>query len=138
MHVVTDYPPNIDKIHKVIAKAHTKHACFTYGDAIYNPSKGYIDECVGIHEAQHSIQQDAVGGPEAWWDKWISDVNFRAQQELEGYGLQFRRFCELNTDRNKRALELHRLATDLASPQYGGVISYTTARENIRYYFKLD
>lgn len=138
MHVVESYPPNIEKIHQVIDPEDTKHACFTYGDAIHNPSGGYIDECVGIHEAHHSIQQEAVGGPDVWWDRWLHDVNFRARQELEAYGLQFRRFCELNADRNKRAKELHRLATDLSSMQYGGVVAYVDARNCIRAYFKLD
>jgi len=53
------------------------------------PSGGYIDECVGIHEAQHSIQLEAVGGPSVWWDRWLKDIHFRAQQELESYGHQF-------------------------------------------------
>lgn len=138
MEIRNEYPPNIAKIHKVIDPKETSHACFTYGSTIYNPSHGHIDECVGIHEAQHSLQQDDMGSPEAWWDKWLSDLNFRAQQELEAYGLQFRRFCELNADRNKRAMELHRLATDLSSAQYGKVIGYTDARDLIRAFFKFD
>lgn len=138
MIVIQEFPPNIEKIRKVIDPKECAHACFTYGDVIYNPRGGYLDEPLGIHEAQHSLQQEEAGGPERWWNKWLKDKNFRAQQELEAYGLQFRRYCELNRDKNKRAKELHRIASDFSSPQYGSVIGYTDARDHIRAYFKFD
>jgi hypothetical protein len=135
MNILYEFPPNVAKIREVIDLDRFPRACFTYGRTIYNPSKGHIDEPLGIHEAQHSLQQDAAGGPEAWWNRWLREPKFRAEQELEAYGLQYRRYCELHKDRNERARELQRLAADLSSPQYGSVLSFLDACALIRTFF---
>lgn len=135
MVIKIDYPPNIKDIARVITDVmKLKYVVFTYGDVIYNPHNREIDECVGLHEAQHSLQQDQVGGKKRWWKRWLSEPHFRMEQELEGYGYQYRRFCELNKDRNARFSYLYQIASDLASPQYGGVITLSEARRRIAEY----
>lgn len=135
MKVITGYPPNIESIHEVIDPKYTARACFTYGHAIYNPGGGYIDEPLGLHEATHSFQQDEVGGPEFWWNRWLSDPEFRLKEETVAYGHQYRRYCELEKNRNKRAVFLFNIATDLSSKQYGSVVSLQEARKRIGAYF---
>lgn len=134
MMVSLEYPPNIKEIRKVIDLSKFPNAVFTYGHTIHNPSDNPIDEPLQLHEAQHSLQQDQVGGPKKWWKRWLSEPTFRLEQEIEAYGMQWRRFCELHTDRNRRALFLHRVASDLSSEQYGKVISLVEARNRIRKY----
>lgn len=137
MNVSPTYPPNIEDIRKVIPFESMKNACFTYGDTIHNPSMGDLDECIYLHEAQHAIQQYDVGGPQVWWKRWLSEPIFRIEQELVGYGYQFRRYCELNKDRNKRARYLYTLASDLSSEQYGKVLSLMQVRDRLKEYFPL-
>lgn len=130
-----DYPPNVKDIMRVIPDLMKfKDAVFTYGQTIHNPGNGYMDECVQLHEAQHSLQQDKEGGPKRWWKRWIAEPTFRMNQEVEGYGFQYRRFCELHKDRNKRFSYLYQIASSLASKQYGGVISLSEARRRISEY----
>lgn len=137
MVISETYPPNIKDIARVIPDVLSyKNAVFTYGDTIHNPGNHVIDECVSLHEATHSLQQDKEGGAKRWWKRWISEPKFRTEQELEGYGHQYRRFCELNRDRNQRAGYLMHISSDLASKQYGGVISLTEARKRIALYAK--
>ena len=134
MIVVTQYPPNYEEITNnfptIIGK---KGVIFTYGEAIFNPDGLPIDHDLQIHEATHSIQQDTIG-PKAWWDKYFTDPQFRLSQELEAYQNQYRSFCDRIKDRNKRALYLFRLATDLGSAQYGNIISPTEAQKRIKNY----
>lgn len=131
MNIEKAFPPNIDRIHEVIDSKYTQHACFTYGNIIYNPTGNYIDEPLGLHEAQHSLQQEECGGAEFWWERWLTDKRFRYEQEASAYGVQYRRYCELERHRNKRAVYLFRLASDLSSPQYGSVVSLMEARKRI-------
>jgi hypothetical protein len=134
MNIIHSFPPNINKIRKVIDLSQNRRCVFTYGEDIYNPFGGYIDEPLGLHEATHSFQQEDVGGAEFWWDRWLSDTRFRVEQELVAYGHQYRRYCELEKHRNKRAVYLFTLAQDLASEQYGKAISLADARKRIGAY----
>lgn len=135
MNISPKYPPNVEEIRKVINLDNCPRAVFTYGDVIHNPSGGHIDECVGFHEATHSLQQDKVGGPKNWWNRWLTEPHFRLEQELEGYGHQFRKYCEITPDRNLRAKYLFTLASDLSSAQYGKVITLYEARLKIKRYY---
>lgn len=136
MVILPTRPPNFDKIAKAFPVVLTqKGIVYTYGGAIFNPDDCPIDEPLGLHEATHSLQQDKFGsgsrGPERWWKQYLKDPKFRLEQELEAYRNQYRRYCELNLDRNRRARFLNRIALDLASPQYGSVISLAEARKAI-------
>jgi len=136
MIVLHALPPNYDQIVEAFpAVKDSKTVVFTYCGAIYNPYRGHIDEALGLHEALHSLQQDAMGpgeeGAKAWWDKYIESPAFRFDQEARAYGVQYRRICELNRDRNKRAWYLHRFAQDLSSPQYGNVATLAQAKHFI-------
>lgn len=130
-------PPNYAQIEKAFpAIKGQRGVVYTYGGIIFNPDGMPIDEPLGFHEATHSMQQEKLGngtkGPEKWWNRYIRDPQFRYEQELEAYRNQFRRFCELHTHRDKRAIFLNRIASDLSSPQYGSVVTLSEAKEAIR------
>ena len=137
MITLPKYPPNYKEIEKAFPSIKgQKGVVFTFGGIIFNPSDSYIDEPLALHESMHSLQQDAMGkgatGPKRWWKKYINDPEFRLNQELQAYRVQYKRFCELQKDRNRRAWLLNRIATDLSSEQYGSVISKDEAIRLIR------
>lgn len=76
----------------------------TYGDTIY--SKYPISEDLTIHEQTH-IEQQAELGPEAWYDEYLSNPEFRLTQETEAYRNQIH-FIRSNYPRDqRRKLEQH-------------------------------
>lgn len=132
-------PPNFEMISKAFPEVLKRRGVvYTYGGIVFNPDDGPIDECLGLHEACHSLQQEKLGkgakGPDKWWKKFITDPKFRKEQELEAFAVQYRRYCELNSDRNKRASYLMKLAGNFASPVYGSVVTQQEAVQLIRYH----
>lgn len=77
------------------------------------------------HEAVHVKQQD--GNPDAWWERYFVDVEWRVEQELAAYREQYRTFKILRTDRNERARYAVGLAGFMAGPLYGKVIDFSRA-----------
>ena len=131
MMIVVNRPPNFDVIKTAFPIIEGKKGIvYTYGKVIYNPDNGVIDHPLMLHEATHSLQQDEMG-PEAWWEQYLNDPEFRLNQELDAYRNQYRRLCELEKDRNRRASYLFRIASDLSSAQYGSIISLKEARRLI-------
>lgn len=130
MKIVVAYPPNIEKIKAVVTV--NEMTIFTYGDTIYNPGghEPFPPELLA-HEEVHERQQGQ--DPEVWWDKYLSDVNFRLSQEIEAYRAQYKKFRHLTTNKKARNELADRLAKDLASPLYGNIIDYYTARQKIKF-----
>ena len=67
-----------------------------------------------------------------WWDKYLSDPQFRLSQEVEAYHVQYKKYCNSQKDRNKQAQYLHSLAVDCSSEIYGTMIGYSDARNLIK------
>jgi len=107
-------------------------AYYTYGDKIYNPSGQDLPDYIIVHEEEHMRQNEAVGGPEIWWDRCIKDQYFRIQQEVAAYAVQYRFMCKTIKDRNARSKLLSQLGAVLASPTYGNVITTVAARDMIK------
>jgi hypothetical protein len=85
-----------------------------------------------MHEQTHMLQQKAIGGPVKWWRQYLKDPKFRLIQELQAYRNQYKYFCRQVKDREQQFRALHKLATDLASPMYGGILSYQDALQGIK------
>jgi len=83
LKVLKDYPPNILAID---AHFHTigKPILYTYGDTIYNPLGVEMPDWLAAHEFTHVMQQ-AKSGPEAWWQRYIEDQEFRYTEELAAH-----------------------------------------------------
>ncbi len=130
MKVVKAFPPNIDEITAAIPGANgLDNVVFTYGDTIYNPHGGEIEDHLEIHELTHSKQQKEIGVKE-WWSKYLVDTKFRLEQEVEAYRAQYWFVFKLYGRGAATAL-LRAISNDLASPMYGSILNHKSARKEI-------
>ena len=124
MKIVISFPPNIDAINKVFVLPKT--VMFCYGDTIYNPYNLRIDHPIMVHEETHEKQQ-AEMGVEAWWDRYLKDPIFRAEQEKAAYKAQYVDALNYIHKLEKRNLYKIAIATALSSSTYGNCISFKEA-----------
>ena len=127
MKIIFDWPPNIDEIQKVFPVL--DKVVFTYGNTLYNPHKEPISVFLLKHEEAHSIRQG--GNPKEWWERYLTDKEFRLAQELEAYQIQYREAEKFIKDRNELYRYLRKLAGDL-SGMYGLDLTFGLAMEKIK------
>ncbi len=96
----------------------------TYGDTIYCKNK--ISEDLKVHEATHVRQQKEIG-KDVWWDRYLSDKNFRLSQEVESYRNQLD-FIKKCCNRNYRRFMEKEIINDM-SKLYGNMCTKDEARE---------
>lgn len=108
-----------------------KNTVFTYGTNIY--TRNMLEEPLYRHEVLHVIQQMQMkGGPEAWWDKYFTDADFRLSQELDAYRVQYQVAKKFIKDRNKLFMYLRDLAITLSGKMYGNLLSTREALKLIK------
>lgn len=132
MRVVVARPPMFAEIDAAFHIA-GQRVIFAWGDTIYNPMGVDITPELQAHESVHRDRQGSA--PELWWKIYIADPQFRLNEELPAHEAEYREFCRNNrngTRRNARRLYLHQLASRLASPLYGRLITYEAARKRIK------
>lgn len=100
---------------------------FTYGEVIYTDVP-LSDELLA-HESVHGARQK---DPEAWWARYLTDPEFRYEEELLGHVAEYVTCCRRVADRNRRAKAFHTIALRLSSDLYGGVVTYQKASKAIR------
>lgn len=105
-------------------------AVFTYGDTIHTYN-GFVTPDLYVHEHHHSIQQAEYGSPEEWWKRYLHDAEFRLDQELECYRLQYKWIAQRYHRSEVYRFLLH-YAKTLSGPMYGNLISLYKAIEKIR------
>ncbi len=131
MDILVAQPPNIWEIREAFPL--TGQEIFCWGDIIYNPSNGKIPSWLIAHEQVHQRQQG--DDPQAWWDRYLIDTEWRFKQELEAHRMEYNVFCispaGLNQRNRKRAF-LKSLARRLSSPMYGRVATYQQCRMAIK------
>lgn len=131
MRISVDNPPhNIRELCEQMFDLQNFKPVFTYGDTIYNPHKGDIDIALFEHEKKHSEQQGEL--PSQWWISYFEDPEFRYQQELEAYQVQYKVLREKFKDRNTLAKKVHKLACELSSPLYGNLRNYSEVLKEIK------
>ena len=126
LEVIVDYPPNIDKID---AKLHVKALrgiIYTYDGKIYAPDGANLSYDLHEHERVHVRQHAAFGGSDPWWERYLEDVEFRLDQELEAYRVQLAYINE-HYNRKQRRDMLDFIANSLASSMYGNLLSRKAA-----------
>jgi hypothetical protein len=129
MKIINGYPPNYDEICEVFDIRGRKGIIFTWGTALYNPDNGNIPRHLMIHEEIHEAQQRTYG-IKAWWEKYLTDAEFRLKQELEAYRQQYLFICGTHTREYRRPL-LTKLARDLSGAIYGNLITFEEAKKEI-------
>src|SRR5260221_4073121 len=128
--IVVDYPPNFKELSKRFAI--NPKAIYAWSPKIYNPAKRFVSTDLIEHEKVHITRQDAMGGPQFWWEKYLDDAEFRLDEEARAYGRQFSYSCTQNRDRNFQFRFLLGLANTLAGPMYGNITTTERAVELIK------
>lgn len=132
--IKTEKPPVYDAVTKAFGREPVT-AIFTYGDTIYNPGKFPLPDHIIEHEKVHMPQQlNYPGGPDAWWERYLQDPEFRLDQEARAYGRQYGFCCQKGISRPQRRALLKGLAKILAGQLYNSVVSLDTAKELIEKY----
>lgn len=123
----TPPPDNIySKIVKKFGVSWEKGVVFTYGDIIY--TKYPLTSDLLEHELVHVRQQnDFRGGKDAWWAKYLTNDQFRLEQELEAYKRQFNWAKNNIKDRNRLFMILNQSARDFSGAMYGNLMTYEEA-----------
>jgi hypothetical protein len=133
MEIVNEKPPVWEECLKFFPTIENHPVVFAWGDKLYNPNNANVTEDLIAHERVHSHQQnDISGGVEAWWKKYLLEPQFRLEQEIEAYQVQYYFQSNRLKDRNKLYRELHRYASVLSSPLYGNVITLSEAERLIK------
>ena len=137
MAIKLEFPPNYDQIKEAIPTVVDTQPIFCFGPDIYNPYGHQLDKHIIAHEAVHYVQQQAVGTPELWWQRYLIDPEFRVREEVQAYREQIRSFKQTRIltkwgTRIKPPFKWRKnyalaLAQALSSPMYGEVINKARA-----------
>src|SRR3990167_7042089 len=114
--------PNLQEL-KDIFGVTEKETIVSYGNSIYAPNKQLTHDLLR-HEMVHCERQrfnddDA----KRWWDLYMKDTQFRLQEELIAYKVQYQYCCNVYKDRNKQAKIRYALASELSSTRYGSIVT---------------
>jgi len=88
MKILEEYPPNFAEIRQYFDVEKYKPV-FCYGEILYNPYKHNVPIDIQIHEEAHAKQQTNIS-PDIWWTHYLLDKDFRQDQEIEAYNVQYR------------------------------------------------
>lgn len=130
MKIVHGYPPVWKQVLAANMSPNPEKVIFTYGDIIYVPSGQEVPDHLLEHERTHSEQQG--DDPKGWWEKYLHDKDFRLNQEVEAYAMQYDFICLRVKDRNQRHRVLLDLAGIFSSATYGAVVGRTDAMNMIK------
>jgi len=131
MKIIKDKPPNYELIKLTLSPP--EHAIYCYGNKIYNPSGKELTPDLEYHESIHSKQQG--NNPDLWYNKYLTDKDFRLEQELEAYGEQYLFIKEHISNNKLRKWSLEKMAEALSN-YYKLNIPYQIAESKIRNYGK--
>lgn len=130
--IKNEFPPNIEELKKYFPIDESTKPFFSYGEIVYNPFGVDIPDDYLVHESVHAKQQG--NDIEGWWTRYLNDIPFRIEQEVEAYGTQLSWIK--NNDPiyiNKR---LESFAFALSGELYQAGISFQEAQTMIRRFSK--
>lgn len=116
------FPPNIEEIRNTFELS--GHEIFAWDGIIYSPSQD-LPEWLIEHEKIHFKQQN--GDPEGWWNRYLSDEQFRLDQEIPAHVKEYKVYCSKIKDRNSHFKKKIELARRLSGKMYGNMISMNEA-----------
>lgn len=119
-------PPNFDDVAAVF-DVRGKPVLFAYGDTIYAPSGvTTVAPHLMAHETAHSLRQG--GDPEGWWKKYLTDPEFRLDEEKIGHMAEYQNLCARFPSRSDRRRHISLVASRLSSALYRYKITKDDAR----------
>lgn len=129
--VVAKFPPNYEDICAAMPAVRKNEAIvFVYGDTIYSPRNTELRGDVLAHEEVH-VQRQSKTPPAVWWHKYLTDVEYRLNEELLAYRVQYQ-YMHKNYSRPKRRRILMSIAKDLSGAMYGKMITKEQAIKMIQ------
>jgi len=130
MIISNTFPPNYDKIIKAIpAVKKQPRIIFTYGDTIHVPLPTNLPTELIKHEELHRDRQAEIGVDE-WWNKYLADPEFRFQEELASYRIQYH-WAEMYRKDVREAI-LNDISKHLSGSMYGNICTEKKAKELIK------
>lgn len=121
MNISKEKPAIYDKCREHFGVEWDRGIVITYGDTVY--CKFDLTDDLIVHEATHVKQQTEMD-KDLWWDRYVTDKEFRLSQELEAYLNQLY-FINNTKSRDYRRAMRKRIIHDM-STLYGGMC---TAKE---------
>lgn len=131
LEVVDARPPNFEKIVAVFPGAADPGVIFAYGGKIYAPGRTKVTRELEAHERVHLEGQGSE--PDAWWEKYLRDEAFRADEEFRAHRAEYVVYCKRHIDPVKRAQVLRTIAAKLAAPLYGSMMTREQAELGIKF-----
>lgn len=134
MSIVVGDPPNIEAIKAVfpiVASRFQRGIYFCYGDTIYNPCGRPIEKQLIAHEAIHALQTRDAGGPEKWWEIYLTNQERRFEFEVEAHRVEYASIIADGYARPIRRRYLAFCAERLAGPLYGNMVGKAAAKKLI-------
>lgn len=122
--IIMGFPPNIEQIRETFELSGNE--IFAWDNIIYAPSKS-LPAWLVQHEIVHFRQQN--GDPESWWERYLTDTQFRIDQEIPAHKEEYRVFCLFEKDKNKHIKKKIELARRLSSKMYGNMMTMSQAME---------
>lgn len=117
LKIALTQPPMLDRILAVFPKASEPGVIFTFGGTIYNPSGINIPAALLAHEEVHGKRQHPDGWL-LWWEAYLTDPEFRYNEELHAHAAEFKVQLRHTPDRNDRAKLMMATAQRLLAPLY--------------------
>lgn len=114
--IILSPPPNFEQIRIAFPKAENPGVLFAYDGNIYNPSGIVVPPALIAHEEVH-LHRQRNGGPTKWWESYLSDSEFRYNEELLAHVAEFK-MQSGSKDRNFGARLLMHTALRLVAPLY--------------------
>src|SRR5258708_20016186 len=132
MKIVYDFPPNYAEIEAAFGSLRGRGVLFCYGDSIYALDGQKVSPALIAHESVHSARQGS--NPAAWWEKYISDVTFRYNEEVAANIAEYSWHLQNSSGRNDRRKWLAIVSARLTQPLYrfGPLVTKAKAKDALR------
>lgn len=127
LKISSEVPPIYEKLHELFGVEWERGLIITYGDTIYTKD-GRLSPALQRHEATHVRQQTKMGA-EIWWEKYLSDPNFRKSQEAEAYRNQWQFIKQTVKNREDAFRKKLAIVGDFSGPMYGHICTSAEANQ---------
>jgi hypothetical protein len=125
MKIINEIPPIFYKLQEQFGVSWSD-IIIAYAPNIYAPRE--ISKGKEVHERIHIKRQGEIG-VENWWGMYLSDPEFRLNEELISYKGEIEWIKQQDYNRNERRYLLNKIYQDLSSSMYGFIIREDEAKE---------
>lgn len=140
MKIIKAYPPNYVQIRTAFPQVVGRQGIlYAWGERIYNPSGVNLPWWLKEHEEVHGSRQLSFASDRnpddtairAWWNVYISDPEFRLNEEILAHRAEWEVYSSLWVNREQQKGYLVHMAERLSGPLYNNMISLAEAVKEI-------